>query len=371
MSQPERRATVVLAVLVALCRTVQPADYYVNDYTTAGDVYCTAPGNNWHSGTTPADPKSSLQDVLNSYDLEPGDTVWVDTGTYTLSANLEITPADGGLSNTYVTIQGSTNLAAGGTLINRNSSSVNAYAIYLNRADSVKLRHLKLTGGYYGLYASSAPRLSLEFVEITGNSYLGLQTAGSTSLQCSHCRIHHNRYYGLYLESGAAGVDQCTVWYQGSEDIRVGSSASLAMSNSIVCSTSMAVKCFGAYAGDYNDLYCTTNLGYWMSGYAPALSDWIAATTQDMHSLSTDPLFLDPSGDVHPRSEVGVYSNGVWAVCAEHSRCIDRGAPSAAWSNETSPQRPCRQTQSQQVAYATAATTPNGVQRAPVHHQDP
>jgi hypothetical protein len=56
--------------------------YYVNDASTAGDVYCTAPGNDTHDGLTPATPKASLQAILDEFELEPVDVVYVDAGTY-------------------------------------------------------------------------------------------------------------------------------------------------------------------------------------------------------------------------------------------------------------------------------------------------
>src|SRR5439155_3012397 len=58
-------------------------------------------------GTTPADPMASLNALLGAYDLDPGDTVYVDTGYYSLPANVRITAQDSG-----VTILGPTSNAA-------------------------------------------------------------------------------------------------------------------------------------------------------------------------------------------------------------------------------------------------------------------
>src|SRR5260221_160249 len=80
--------------------------YYVNDGLTSGDQYSTAIGNNNNTGTTPADPMASLNAVLNAYDLNPGDLVYVDTGYYPLTTNVRVTAQDSG-----VTIQGPTNSA--------------------------------------------------------------------------------------------------------------------------------------------------------------------------------------------------------------------------------------------------------------------
>ncbi len=82
--------------------------YYVNDALTAGDQYTTAIGDNANSGTTPADPMSSLNAVLNVYDLGAGDVIYVDTGYYPLPTNVRITASDSG-----VTVQGPTTNVSG------------------------------------------------------------------------------------------------------------------------------------------------------------------------------------------------------------------------------------------------------------------
>ncbi len=75
--------------------------YYVNDNSLVGDEYAIAVGNDANDGLSPATPKASIRGLLETYDLEPGATILVDTGTYNLTTNIEITAADSG-----VTIQG-------------------------------------------------------------------------------------------------------------------------------------------------------------------------------------------------------------------------------------------------------------------------
>jgi hypothetical protein len=80
------------------------SNYYVNDGSTAGDIYCTAIGSPANSGTVPCSPKASLQDVFDSYDIDPGDTIFVDAGTYTMG--LDIVSADEGSAAGNVIIIG-------------------------------------------------------------------------------------------------------------------------------------------------------------------------------------------------------------------------------------------------------------------------
>ena len=67
-------------------------NYYVNDASTVGDVYCTAAGNNANDGKTPASPVASLTGLLSLYTFHPADTIYVDTGAYELVRNVVLGP---------------------------------------------------------------------------------------------------------------------------------------------------------------------------------------------------------------------------------------------------------------------------------------
>ena len=51
-------------------------DFYVNDASITGDIYCAVAGSETNSGLTPESPRGSIQSVLADYRLLPGDTVW-------------------------------------------------------------------------------------------------------------------------------------------------------------------------------------------------------------------------------------------------------------------------------------------------------
>ena len=71
--------------------------YYVNDGSRAGDVFTTAVGSDANSGKSPTPPMATLAALLDAYDLDAGDTVHVDAGTYTLYRNLVIDAQDSGV----------------------------------------------------------------------------------------------------------------------------------------------------------------------------------------------------------------------------------------------------------------------------------
>ena len=74
------------------------SNYYVNDNARDGDVFTLAVGNDLNDGLTPATPKASIRAILETYDLEYGDTIFVDTGYYQLATNIRITNADSGVT---------------------------------------------------------------------------------------------------------------------------------------------------------------------------------------------------------------------------------------------------------------------------------
>lgn len=125
----------------------QPLAYYINDGSTAGDVYCEVAGSPAHTGLGPDSPLDSLARLLGRYKVEPGDTVYVDTGRYPLSEPMRFTLPGIGATNRLV-IQGSTNEAAGGTVFTNSAGST---VIEFQNVQQMELRDLHLHGGARGL----------------------------------------------------------------------------------------------------------------------------------------------------------------------------------------------------------------------------
>ncbi len=111
--------------------------YYVNDGSVNGvGDWTAAPGNDVNDGLTPATPKSSIRAILETYDLEPGDFIRVDDGTYDLGVNIVITAADSG-----VTIEGYHDPAypTRSAVLNRGNVGGSSYVFELQNADNVTL----------------------------------------------------------------------------------------------------------------------------------------------------------------------------------------------------------------------------------------
>ncbi|MEQ1829659.1 MAG: right-handed parallel beta-helix repeat-containing protein, partial [Pirellula sp.] len=124
--------------------------YYVNDNTVQSGDITTAVGVDTNSGLDPNNPKSSISAILNAYVMKPGDTILVDAGTYNLSTTLILNAAASGIR-----IEGYHDPAfpTRGTTFNRGNTSL--VAIELQNADNITFDHLTITGGLYGIYAST------------------------------------------------------------------------------------------------------------------------------------------------------------------------------------------------------------------------
>ncbi|HSB91145.1 MAG TPA: Ig-like domain-containing protein [Anaerolineales bacterium] len=148
--------------------------YYVNlavDPTFADNEYTTAAGDNANSGKTPDSPMASVSAVLRSYDLDPGDIVYIDSGEYDLDTNLVLALDDSG-----VTISGPVEFGHAAVL-NRGNTNTGQYVVQLTGGGDVTMDHLTLTGGSYGVYGgngANSDRFTLAFSEIRNNTQDGV-----------------------------------------------------------------------------------------------------------------------------------------------------------------------------------------------------
>ena len=132
---------------------------YVNDGSTVGDEYCSAVGNNRNTGRTAWDPKANLLPVLRSYDLGPGETVRIDTGSYIhvrnvlISGNLSLGDDEG------ATFTGPTDPARK-AVIDRANPYTGSTNIEINDGDYVAVRYLTLTGATWASGSTTAARIS-------------------------------------------------------------------------------------------------------------------------------------------------------------------------------------------------------------------
>gem|GEM_PF-5627195 len=190
--------------------------FYVNDSSTTNDQYTSAVGSNLNTGTTPGDPMASLNALLNAYDLNPGDTVFVDVGSYVAVTNILITSNDAG-----VTIQGPTNwnpddgpTGAFAAVIDRQNTAVGQFAIQITGATDVTIGRLVFTGAEKGLVASSANRITITNSLAFDNAVWGFRVDAATNV----ATVQNNRAFGT---TGVTTTDQDTGFFLSADNMLV------------------------------------------------------------------------------------------------------------------------------------------------------
>ena len=119
-----------------------PKKYYVNDASLTDNIYTTQPGNTLNDGLSPATPKASVQQILDSYALTGGDTVLIDAGTYS-NTPLTLTTADDGSSlNAYVVFKGADTSR---TIFTLNNARWN---VWINRAEFIRFEDIHFLNSY-------------------------------------------------------------------------------------------------------------------------------------------------------------------------------------------------------------------------------
>lgn len=171
------------------------AIYYVNDSSTDGDVWCPVAGDDTASGTASNAPKATVQAILDTYDLEPGDSVYVDTGNYVLLSNTVCTAADQGSVHHPVTIRGSPN----GTVLDRNCGTNGACGLYLNCSDYMEVRDLVFTSGYNAVYLYDVDYSLLSNITVRGATNAGLYLLHSDVNRLSDITTSEGTY-GLCMD---------------------------------------------------------------------------------------------------------------------------------------------------------------------------
>ena len=233
-------------------------DYYVNDGSTAGDVWCSSPGMPWDPwntiGTNPAMPIDSLNSLLEHYPVGGGDRVYVDTGIYPVSsaARLILENANAGTESKPLLIFGSTNILAGGTQLIGDGGTD---GLIIRNTRNIEISDMRISGSRNGLTIQNVSGIRLTGLRVFNNLTNGLEVAGG-DVELRNSLVWANGNYGLVSggQSGRAVVN-CTFW--GNQAGQILNSGGLRVSNSILVATNLAPVFYeagqsGNVNGDYN-----------------------------------------------------------------------------------------------------------------------
>ena len=164
-------------------------NYYVNDGSTVGDEYATAVGNDANDGRSPGTPMASLAALLAAYpNIGTGATVYVDSGSYALAANVVIGPGHNGL-----TIQGPVK-AGDLALLNRGNTAAGSYGIEVQGATHLTLNNLAIGGAMDGIHTDAGSASS--YLSVSG-SQLGVVKVNGTGV------LAGNAGSGLFVDSSS------------------------------------------------------------------------------------------------------------------------------------------------------------------------
>ena len=198
-------------------------NFYVNDASLAGDQYTTAPGNDANSGKSPDQPVASLAALLRAYPIGPGDTIFVDAGSYDSPTNIVLPAGDSGTAAQPVLITGPTigSLAQ----LNRGNASAGTDVFDLIGVDDVIIQDLSFGGAYDGVdIVDAASGITLRNDTIANDSNRGINVpdgAGVSNLVVSNSTISNSGSlvypyddgfvfddtgYGIYFGTGDSGA---------------------------------------------------------------------------------------------------------------------------------------------------------------------
>ncbi len=217
---------------------IKISNYYINDRSTTGDIWCSVIGDDSNSGSSPSHPKFTLTNLLHTYNLEPGDTIYIDTGTYTQSFTIK--NEDRGDSSGYVTIRGAgisntifnfTNVNFGIKLTNenyiklssmflKNANNQNLYLDYTTNTIITNIKSGPSKGDGAFLYDSDNNKL-LDLIIVNNINYginfyhscdknrvynvyvsncnVGLRIRNSSSNSIVNSKFLHNTSSGVYI----------------------------------------------------------------------------------------------------------------------------------------------------------------------------
>ncbi|MFZ5919182.1 MAG: right-handed parallel beta-helix repeat-containing protein, partial [Chloroflexota bacterium] len=298
------------------------AHYYVNlanDADFSDNETTTAAGDNEASGKTADAPMASLAALLRAYDLDAGDIIHVDTGSYSLATNIVLEAQDSG-----VTIEGAKTVGHVTTL-NRGNTASGRVVFEFKGADDLIFDHLAVTGGQYGFYADTvdSDRITVQDSSLYGNAQDGLYfEGGNDDLRVLDSRVYGNGNQGLETLGARALIQGNEIYGNGSYGLytRFGGSAAdriVIRGNVVHDNANHGIYNSGAAWIVDNDIYGHTNT----SDYGVVAYDADALVEGNdihgnYHGIVADYGALVTGNEIYGNSQYGVYVGGSSGVGA-------------------------------------------------------
>jgi|LSQX01.3.fsa_nt_gb hypothetical protein len=310
------------AFILSLAAGAISATYYVNDTSTAGDVYCTNPGHNANDGLTPATPISGLNGLMAKHSLQPGDLIYIDTGTY--DENVVIGTNVAGSADNPIVFQGSTSTQPWGD----GTTFTEAGTIMEVRGKHLVFRDIRTMGGSWGVSLLGASYCQFENIYAVSNRDLSIRLSESAnSNQFRRCVLWCQNYSAFNAGGGSMGnyLEHCISY---SANASAFAAQSGVVSNIVGCIALGKQGIAGASStpdGGTRNIFFNTER---VHGDYETLADLQRINTNWYGNAVGDPMFVNAEGmDFHLLSASGFISNGVWVTNAAvgYSPAIDFG----------------------------------------------
>ncbi|HPJ57992.1 MAG TPA: right-handed parallel beta-helix repeat-containing protein, partial [Kiritimatiellia bacterium] len=277
--------------------------YYINDASTAGDMYCGAPGSDSNVGTSSNLPMANLHALVAKFiTFGPGDRIYIDTGSYTATNPVVLGPAQSGTPSDPIVIEGSTNRLAGGTVFGASGTARPMGFEFQSGASNLVLRDIIVTNRQTGILMGTVSNLLLHRVEVRGGTSRAFDLNGSRHVTLSNC-VAHGGGAGVYLNNARVIAIRHGVFWENSPAIqRASGTDGFEVRNSILGSTRTGGTLFSlnsatGFTSDYNGLYAGPNTRVGTLGGAAAdnAAAWQSLTGgQDRHSVPGEPQMANP-----------------------------------------------------------------------------
>ena len=173
--------------------------YYVNiaaDSDLSDNEFTTASGDNSNTGKSPNSPMKSLDALVRAYDLDAGDTIYVDSGTYgRLLTNVTLTAEDSG-----VTLRGPAQSGHAAVLTRGTSAVGSAVLEFTGGVADVVVDSLEMHTAENGVAIVSATNIEIRNSLIRSNSSRGVDVnTGATNVRILNNQIEENTSRGIEI----------------------------------------------------------------------------------------------------------------------------------------------------------------------------
>ncbi|MDD5067527.1 MAG: right-handed parallel beta-helix repeat-containing protein [bacterium] len=211
-----------------------PRNYYVNDTSTSGDSWCSAPGSDDNDGLSPGAPMRSLAALLDSYAMCGGSVVYVDKGSYP-EGNISLNNITNAGGNNYFIIRGTGNTSSGSVLDAQGSSTV---CLGLQNSHNVKVLDLHMKAATQGIIQLlHCSNVVVSNCWVKQSSQHGILIRNSTNLKVVANKVGDNtdanNNFGILLDgySSRNYFFKNLIWRNGWAGIEI---RNISMSNTIL-----------------------------------------------------------------------------------------------------------------------------------------